>query len=73
MYSRKTWGGSIEPFIMVKFLDPEKEEDKPKVEDPIVSVVVWEWKDFELLGKPADLPVGEVTYATPSWVTKLTH
>jgi hypothetical protein len=41
MYSKKSWGGKVDPFILVKFLKhPEKNKE---IEDPRVSVVIWEW------------------------------
>ncbi|KXS95942.1 hypothetical protein AC578_7984 [Pseudocercospora eumusae] len=49
MYSRKSWGGSIDPFIMVKFIHPE---NLPDDQDPIVSLVIFEWTDRPLIGKP---------------------
>jgi hypothetical protein len=59
MYSKKSWGGKVEPFILVKFI--KNGEDKNKgVEDPTVGVVIWEWKDSLLLGRPSDMPVDEV-------------
>ena len=58
MYSKKSWGGQTEPFIMVKFIK-EKDQYKDKG-DPVVGVVVWEWKDSNLLGKPSDRPADEV-------------
>jgi hypothetical protein len=57
MYSKKSWGGKVEPFIMVKFIDVDK--DQP-VEDPTVGIVVWEYKDTMLLGKPADMDISQV-------------
>ena len=58
MYSKKSWGGQVEPFILVKFIkNGEKNKD---VQDPSVGVVIWEWKDTLLLGKPSDAPVNEV-------------
>ena len=43
MYSKKSWGGKVDPFILVKFIkDPKKNEG---IKDQTVSVVVWEWKD----------------------------
>ncbi|XP_014554017.1 hypothetical protein COCVIDRAFT_106194 [Bipolaris victoriae FI3] len=57
MYSKKAWGGKVDPFILVKFIkDPKKNEG---IENPIVSVVIWEWKDTLLLGAPSDLPVND--------------
>ncbi|KAF1830078.1 hypothetical protein BDW02DRAFT_559754 [Decorospora gaudefroyi] len=58
MYSKKSWGGKVEPFILVKFIkDPEKNKG---IDNPSVGVVVWEWKDTLLLGAPSDLPVNDV-------------
>lgn len=55
MYSKKSWGGKVEPFILVKFL---KNGDKnQEFDDKTVGVVIWEWKDTELLGKLSDGPV----------------
>ncbi|KAB2108878.1 hypothetical protein AG0111_0g2973 [Alternaria gaisen] len=57
MYSKKSWGGKVDPFILVKFIkDPKKNEG---IKDQTVSVVVWEWKDTLLLGAPSDLPVND--------------
>ena len=47
MYSRKSWGGSIEPFILVKFL-PDHIEDNS---DPLASLVIFEWQDEPLIGR----------------------
>ncbi|KAI7462567.1 integral membrane protein [Hortaea werneckii] len=49
MYSRKSWGGNTEPFIMTKFLKPD---DIAEGADPLVSFVVFEWRDQALVGKP---------------------
>jgi hypothetical protein len=58
MYSKKSWGGKVEPFILVKFVkNGEKNKD---ITDPTVGVVIWEWKDTLLLGKPSDMPVNQV-------------
>ena len=46
MYSRNSWGGPVEPFISVKFTDVGKEEEG----DPIVSLVIFEWKDEDFIG-----------------------
>lgn len=45
MYSRKSWGGSVDPFILVKFLKPPAEQKAASV-----SLVIFEWKDEELVG-----------------------
>lgn len=48
MYSKKSWGGPVDPFVLVNFIETDKNKD---IKDPTVSVVVWEWKDTALLGK----------------------
>lgn len=44
MYSRKAWGGPVDPYINILF--PAVQTDK----DAVVSVVVFEWKDEDLIG-----------------------
>ena len=46
MYSKSAWGGSVDPFILTKFIQATPEGD----EDPIVSLVIFEWKDEDLVG-----------------------
>jgi len=46
MYSQKTWGGPTEPHILVKFLQEASEDDS----DPIASLIIFEWKDYDLVG-----------------------
>lgn len=47
MYSRKSWGGNTDPFILTRFTqDPEAAES-----DPLVSLVIFEWSDEELIGR----------------------
>lgn len=65
MYSKKSWGGKVEPFILVKFID-YKEKNKD-IQDPTVGVVIWEWKDSDLLGKPSDLPYDQVRRSSSSF------
>lgn len=60
MYSKKSWGGPVEPFIEVKFVDTDKNKE---IKDPTVSVIVWEWKDSALLGKQSGDQVCRMTYA----------
>lgn len=50
MYSRKAWGGAVDPFILTKFLayDSNGATDDPA--DPVVAFVIFEWKDERLLG-----------------------
>lgn len=45
MYSRKAWGGNTDPYILTKFLKPDKGDG-----NPTVSLVVFEWSDRDLIG-----------------------
>lgn len=47
MYSRSAWGGPVDPFIQVKFLNTTTKD-----KDPITSLVIFEWKDRNLIGIP---------------------
>lgn len=49
MYSRKAWGGEVDPFILTKFA---KVEDDTTSQDNIVSLVIFEWADESLIGRP---------------------
>jgi len=46
MYSQTAWGGNVEPYILVKFTKETSEDDS----DPIASMVIFEWKDYDLIG-----------------------
>ncbi|KIW03737.1 uncharacterized protein PV09_05044 [Verruconis gallopava] len=46
MYSKKAWGGSVDPFIQVMF------KKNPNAGDGKVSLVIFEYQDKNLLGKP---------------------
>jgi hypothetical protein len=48
MYSRQTWGGPVDPFILVKFLN----STIPEGADPIVSLIIFQWRDKNLVGIP---------------------
>jgi hypothetical protein len=50
MYSRKAWGGDVEPFILTKFINAADDT----AEDPIVSLIIYEWKDEDLIGVRPD-------------------
>ena len=50
MYSRKTWGGAVDPFIQVKLLKPQT-KDGSEPPDHAVSLVIFEWQDKQLIGK----------------------
>ena len=61
MYSRRSWGGNVDPFILTKFIKP----DNPTNDDPIVSLVVFEWSDKDLVGVPAQNEDGTDGVSTP--------
>ncbi|CAN8097273.1 unnamed protein product [Discula destructiva] len=44
MYSQQAWGGPVDPFILVTFITP------PDDQDLVVSLVIFEWKDEDLIG-----------------------
>lgn len=46
MYSRKAWGGDTDPFITTEFSKITPEGDA----DPVVSLVIFEWRDEDLVG-----------------------
>ncbi|OAA59382.1 Transmembrane receptor, eukaryota [Cordyceps fumosorosea ARSEF 2679] len=50
MYSKKSWGGPVDPFILVKFLN----NTLPEGDDPTVSLVIFEWKDSSFVGVPGE-------------------
>ncbi|KFA63549.1 hypothetical protein S40285_00398 [Stachybotrys chlorohalonatus IBT 40285] len=47
MYGKTSWGGPVEPFILVKFLNTTHPAD-----DPIASLVIFEWRDRDFIGVP---------------------
>lgn len=67
MYSKSAWGGDVDPFILTTFMKTDPEGD----DDPLVSLVIFEWRDEDLVGRwpseespkvgvlsrPSDLPV----------------
>ncbi|KAI0851774.1 lung seven transmembrane receptor-domain-containing protein [Daldinia vernicosa] len=50
MYSKSDWGGPVEPFILTTFPNQTVEGDN----DPVVSLVIFEWKDEDLIGVPSN-------------------
>lgn len=45
MYSQKSWGGPVDPHILVKFNNDTTEDG-----DPMASMIIFEWKDYDLIG-----------------------
>jgi hypothetical protein len=50
MYSKAAWGGPVDPFILTVFPNETIQGD----DDPIVSLIIFEWKDQELIGAYLD-------------------
>lgn len=46
MYSKKSWGGPVDPFILVKFTDVGKDQG----DDPIASLLIFNWMDSDYIG-----------------------
>jgi hypothetical protein len=46
MYSKADWGGPVDPFILTVFPNKTVQGDA----DPVVSLVIFEWKDQDLVG-----------------------
>jgi hypothetical protein len=57
MYSKSSWGGPVDPFILVKFLNASD----AGVKDPTASLVIFEWKDRNLVGIPDPDTPGNVS------------
>lgn len=49
MYSKKAWGGAVDPYIMVKFLEYQPKDSDDKA-DPLVATIVFDWKDQHKIG-----------------------
>lgn len=54
MYGKKSWGGDINPFILLRM---EAVKDK---KDPIMSLAIFEWKDEDLIGRDLTAKDGSV-------------
>lgn len=46
MYSKKAWGGSVDPFIVTEFVKSKQDDNS----DPLVSIAIFEWRDEKLIG-----------------------
>ncbi|OAL63823.1 integral membrane protein [Trichophyton rubrum] len=65
MYGKKSWGGDINPFILLKM---EAVKDK---KDPIMSLAIFEWKDESLIGRDLTAKDGSLICGPPSVEAKL--
>ncbi|EFE37282.1 hypothetical protein TRV_08093 [Trichophyton verrucosum HKI 0517] len=54
MYGKKSWGGDINPFILLRM---EAVKDK---KDPIMSLAIFEWKDESLIGRDLTAKDGSI-------------
>lgn len=45
-------GGDVDPHILVKWI----KEDVPEGSDPIASMIIFEWKDYDLIGVEVHTP-----------------
>lgn len=61
MYSRSNWGGPVDPFILVKFMNVA---DVPEDSDPVASLIIFEWRDRSLIGVPDPDGAGNVSTAS---------
>jgi hypothetical protein len=50
MYSRKSWGGNVDPFIDTKFLPYAPPAGQQGIDDPTVAFLIFEWQDEALIG-----------------------
>ncbi|ROT42771.1 hypothetical protein SODALDRAFT_326928 [Sodiomyces alkalinus F11] len=69
MYSRNAWGGPVDPYISLMF-PPQKDAAGKK---PMVSVVIFEWKDGGLIGfnENPDRPESQtIGICEDKWVKK---
>ncbi|CAK7218868.1 Membrane protein ptm1 [Sporothrix curviconia] len=62
MYSRSSWAGPVDPFILVKF----DKYDGPV--DPIISLLIFEWKDEGFIGSQPDPSKPKVIICEPQFV-----
>lgn len=53
MYSSTSWGGAVDPYILVKL---ERPDNIPAGEDPVVSLVIFEWRDHAKIGREISGP-----------------
>lgn len=62
MYSKSSWGGPVDPYIEVVFLNDTVEAGT----DPVVSLLIFEWKDLDLVGVDNPNRPGDVSHPLPS-------
>jgi hypothetical protein len=45
MYSKSSWGGAVDPFILVQFMKQDQS-------DALGSLIIYEYRDYSLIGIP---------------------
>lgn len=70
MYSKSSWGGADDPFILVRFNKPA---NVPNNTDPLVSLVIFEWGNHNRIGRELSSPyeVSEEKRIVLAWSTRL--
>jgi hypothetical protein len=68
MYSEAAWGGPVDPFILVNF-DNVTGDGNDQGSDPIVSLVIFEWKDEDFIGiQPDPNSFNKIYQCEKQWV-----
>lgn len=60
MYGKNSWGGPVDPYIEVVFPNDKVKEDT----SPVVSLLIFEWKDIDLVGIDDPNRPGDVRYTS---------
>lgn len=61
MYGKSSWGGPVDPYIEIVFPNDTVKEDTK----PVVSLLIFEWKDLNLVGLDDPNRPGDVRYTHP--------
>ena len=60
MYSRKSWGGDTDPYVMATFRGYQKQGEDDPNKDPLLGTVIFEYSDERFLGIPKTAGSDEV-------------
>ncbi len=63
--ARTPWGGPVDPFILARF----DKYDGP--DDPIASLVIFEWKDEDFIGVYPSLEASQVLRSNSAYIAGL--
>jgi hypothetical protein len=64
MYSKSSWNGPVDPYIEVVFLNDTVESGS----EPVVSLLIFEWKDLDLIGVENPDRPGIVSVPPPPFI-----